>query len=149
MSNQLNGFDKFLWQSLKIWLLVKPFGQANYPAPCLATRQRKVQKTGGEGALLVIDWIFLFLFSFLYLENLEGHAHPPPSNVPASAAAMLIDDDVPSNGPVPAASNETMMYDTANCSMRQKSWYWCGRRMVGGFWESYVFFHSAVKDHKL
>ena len=42
----------------------------------------------------------------------------PGSDVPA---AMLIDDDVPSNGPVPSASNETMMYDTANCSMRQKS----------------------------
>ena len=56
--------------------------------------------------------------SFLNLENLEGHAPPPSSDAPA---AMLIDDDVPSNGPVPAASNETMMYDTANCSMRQKS----------------------------
>ena len=108
----------------------------------------KVQKTGGGGTTSYrLDLSVSVLV--LYLENLEGHAHPPPSNVPASAAAMLIDDDVPSNGPVPAASNETMMYDTANCSMRQKSWYWCGRRMVGGFWESYVFFHSAVKDHKL
>ena len=38
------------------------------------------------------------------------------------AAAMLIDDDVvPYCCVMVAVSNETMMYDTANCSMRQKS----------------------------